>query len=512
MALSRRRSGSTRRRSALPAALAATFASMLLLPAGAGAGPQGQRFHMAVLGCITGDSDVAARRGCRTVPGASQNATSSGLTGVVALTGGDDGKSLYAVGNTYAILTRLALGPAAGRIAFGSCFTGNTFVDDCTQVPGATANAFDAPVANPTNAAISPDGRSLYVTSGDFHGAVVAWFNRDPLTGELTYAGCLSGDTASGPGGSGACALIPNAVKDGYGSGLEEPSGVAVSSSGAHVYVTAALDQSVTVLARDPATGALSFTRCISSEPRVSGCIQVPGGDHVLDEVMSPLISADGRFLYTVARRAGTIDTFALDGAGGITYLRCLSAQSLDICGRGNRLPGGPYTLQSPYGLTETPDRRFVYAVSSGSIVVLRRSPRSGRLSPASCISGYSGDRGKCTQVPNSKRLAGGSPLYGGHTPILSRNGKIMYLAVRGEDGVTGLHRNPRTGALSFIGCVTGNIRLSTARKGVCAKLPGATRDGEGSGFLKTGVLAQGPGSLLYAAAPRDSTISVLRP
>ena len=491
----------------------ATCVGMLLVPAGAGAKPQKQGIHIAVLGCITGDSNVAKQRGCKAVPGATEHGVLSGLGGVVALTTGNEGKSLYAVANLDAAVTRLALGPAPGGIVFGSCFTGDSFLNDCTNVPGAAANAVEAPMASPTAAAISPDGRSLYVTSGDFHGAVVAWFNRDPLSGELTYAACLSGDQGTGPSGSGSCSLIPSATKDGYGSGLDEPSGVAVSSNGAQVYVTAALDQSVAVFARDPATGALSFTRCVSSEPRVSGCIQLPGGHHVLDEVRSPLISADGGFLYAAANRAGTIDTFALDGAGGITYLRCLAGiQYSDLCGRRNASLGGPYTLGSPYGLTETPDRRFVYAVSSGAIVVLRRSPQSGRLKWASCISGYSADRGKCTLVPNPRRLAGGSPLYGAHTPILSRNGRIVYVAVRGEDGVTELRRNPRTGALTFIGCVTGNIRLSTARDGVCTKLPGATEGGEGSGFLKTGVLARGPGNLLYAAAPRDSTISVLRP
>ena len=98
------------------------------------------------------------------------------------------------------------------------------------------------------------------------------------------------------------------------------------------------------------------------------------------------------------------------------------------------------------------------------------------------------------------------------HTAILSRNGKLVFVAVRGEDGVTELRRDPHSGALTFRGCVTGNLQLSTARKGVCTKLPGATKKGVASGYSKIGVLAQGPGNLLYAAAPRDSTVSVLRP
>ena len=77
------------------------------------------------------------------------------------------------------------------------------FCSECTNVPGAQANAGDSPIANPTAAAISPDGRSLYVTSGDFHGATVARFARDPISGALTYGDCISGDRSAGPAGTG---------------------------------------------------------------------------------------------------------------------------------------------------------------------------------------------------------------------------------------------------------------------------------------------------------------------
>jgi DNA-binding beta-propeller fold protein YncE len=500
-------------RSSLRVAATAIGICLLLIPATAWARPHRQGIHIDVLGCITGNTDLAVGGNCRIVPGAGEGEGRSGLAGVVALLPGTEGKSLYAVGNQVSALTRIALGPRPGRLVFGACFTGDSFLRECTNVPGAQANAAQSPIANPTAAAISPDGRSLYVTSGDFHDATVARFSRDPASGDLAYVDCISGDRGAGPAGTGACALIASATRSGYGSGLDEPSGIAISADGSHVYVTAALDHSVAVFARSPLTGALEFKQCVSSSPRAPVCAQVKG-DRVLDEVTAPLISADGRFLYTAAERAGTIDTFAINGDGGIKYLRCLTgATGPKGCERGGPATGGPYTLQVPSGLLETPDRRFVYATNNyGSIVVLKRSRATGRLSPASCISGFAGDRGKCTLVPHSSRLASGTSLYGVHTPILSRNGKILFVAVRGEDGVTELRRDPRSGALSFFGCVTGNLRLSTAGKGVCSRLPGATANGIGSGYYKTGVLARGPGNLLYAAAPRDSTVLVLRP
>jgi DNA-binding beta-propeller fold protein YncE len=498
---------------ALSTALATICAFLLFNPAATSARPHRQGIQVEVLGCITGNSDVAARRGCRTVPEARQEDSQSSLAGVVDLVPGSEGKSLYGVANKSSAIARLALGPAPGRIVFGTCFTGDSFLSECTNVPGAQANAGDSPLAKPTAEAISPDGRSLYVTSGDFHDATVARFARDPISGDLTYVDCLSGGQGAGPSGTGACSLIPSATREGYGSGLANPSGIAISADGSRVYVTAALDQSVAVFARSPSGGALEFKQCFSSNKQAKACTRVKG-DRVLDEVSAPLISADGRFLYTAATRAGTIDTFAINDEGGIAYRSCLTGLTGPKgCANGGPSTGGPYTLQVPNGLIETPDQRFVYATNSyGSIVVLRRSRSSGQLAPSSCISGFSGDRGKCTLVPNSSRLAQGSPLYGAHTAILSRNGKLIFVAARGVDGVTELRRNPHSGALTFRGCVTGNLKLSTVGKGVCTKLPGATTNGVASGYSKLGVLAQGPGNLLYAAAPRDSTVSVLRP
>ena len=91
-------------------------------------------------------------------------------------------------------------GSSPGRLSFAACLTGNTFIErSCPAVPGAYANSDQAPIAYPTAAAISPDGRSLYLVSGSFHGSVIARFSREPLTGALTYVDCLTGDTEPEP-------------------------------------------------------------------------------------------------------------------------------------------------------------------------------------------------------------------------------------------------------------------------------------------------------------------------
>jgi DNA-binding beta-propeller fold protein YncE len=86
--------------------------------------------------------------------------------------------------------------------------------------------------------AISPDGSSLYVTS--YTNALLAVFDRDPTTGELTQkhgaAGCVSRN-----GTDGTC---------GRGSGFGASTGVTVSPEGTSVYVASAGSGAVAIFDR----------------------------------------------------------------------------------------------------------------------------------------------------------------------------------------------------------------------------------------------------------------------
>jgi WD40 repeat protein len=494
---------------------------LLLAPASAQAapapGPSAAGLHVDVLSCVTGNTNVAAQQGCRKAPGAGyEGSQSSGLDEVLALATAGDRTAIYAVGGRNSSLAQLALDRPSGAISFISCLTGDKFVDDCTQLPGATSNAPEAPVSHPTAAAISPDGRSLYLVSGDFHASVVARFSRDPLSGALAYEGCLTGDLGAGPAGPAGCLALPGATREGFGSGLYEASGVAVSADGRRVYVTAAGDGSVAVFDRDPA-GGLSFLECVSSNPRASGCVRTPGGNDVLEGLGAPVFSPDGRYLYAAASRDGTVVAFALGGTDTIRFAGCVTARDDAKPCRPGRHPDGPVAaLSNPTDIAGSADGRFLYVSSTyGTIVALKRNRASGALSAVSCVSSEAEDRGRCTGVPAIRRTRGAhhaSLLTGVRAPLLSANGKTILAPVRTIDGIARFHRNPKSGALSFRGCATGNLQLSTARKGPCQPLPNATRNGTDSGFYKTTALIPAPGGLLYAAASGDATVSLLRP
>ncbi|HEV7400517.1 MAG TPA: hypothetical protein VGN84_09645 [Solirubrobacterales bacterium] len=464
----------------------------------------------ALLGCVTGNNRVARAQRCRTVSGSGGRADDAGLKGVTALAGGGSGPSLYGIGSENSAISQLVPSGSPSRLAFAACLTGDTFIErSCPAVPGAYANADQAPIAEPTAAAISPDGRWLYLVSGSFHGSVIARFSRDPLSGALTYVDCLTGDTEPGPTGVLACTPIPSATRGGYGSGLNELSGIAVSPNGRHVYVTADLDESLTTFGRDPASGALSFAGCLSSNDRATACRQVSVGHRLLDGVDSPLLSPDGKYLYAAASGAATIDSFAIGAAGKPSFAGCLGGGGDQ---HGCRYGRGPVSaLEQPTGLAATADGRFLYATSGyGSVLVLRRKAANGALIPASCLSGSTDQRRACGLTPGSAAYAKTSVLSGIRAPVLSADGRKLLAAVRTQDAIVELRRSAHSGALSFKGCTTGNLRI--AAKGVCKAIPGATKNGGASGMYKMTALAPGPSGLLYAASEGDATVWAVRP
>jgi 6-phosphogluconolactonase (cycloisomerase 2 family) len=486
-------------------ALLALVAAASVAP-GASASPQA---GLTLLGCVSANNRVAAAQGCGKVPGSGGRADEAGMKGLAALAGGGDGPALYAIGSENSAITELVRrGP--NRLAFAACLTGNTFIErSCPAVPGAYANSDQAPIAAPTAAAISPDGRSLYLVSGSFHSSVVARFSREPLSGAIAYVDCLTGDTAPGPTGVLACTPIPGATRGGYGSGLSEPTGIAIGRDGRHVYVTAGLDQSLTSFDRDPATGALTFAGCLSSNDRATLCRRLSTGSRMLEGLGSPLLSPDGRYLYAAASRAATIDSFAIGASGRPSFLACLGGGGEQPrC----RLGRGPTSaLDLPTGLAASADGRFLYATSGyGSIVVLRRKPGNGALTAASCLSDTIEQGRACKLTPGAVHYPKSSVLSGIRAPVLSADGRSLFAAVRTQDAIVELRRDRESGALSFRSCATGSLRI--AAKGVCRAIPGATKNGGASGFYKMTALAPGPAGALHAASDGDATVWTIRP
>src|SRR6266511_3498102 len=95
--------------------------------------------------------------------------------------------------------------PATGGLTYRDCITGSQASGPsgsgaCKQIRGATDFGPYSGLGY-DSLTLSKDGAFLYGLSSN----EVTRFARDPLTGRLTYKGCIPGDTFSGPSGSGAC-------------------------------------------------------------------------------------------------------------------------------------------------------------------------------------------------------------------------------------------------------------------------------------------------------------------
>src|SRR5439155_25818790 len=144
----------------------------------------------------------------------------------------------------------------------------------------ATPLGVSAGLDGPRELALSSDGTSLYAAStGD---DAIARFERDTTTGALTYKGCITGRTETGPAGSGACTAIPSANSRGSNSGLDAPQALALSADGRSLYAAAERDDAVARFRRNTTTGALAYKGCVTGDTQ-SG----PGGSGACAQIAS---------------------------------------------------------------------------------------------------------------------------------------------------------------------------------------------------------------------------------
>jgi 6-phosphogluconolactonase (cycloisomerase 2 family) len=204
----------------------------------------------------------------------------SGLGSANSLALSPDGAYLYVVGTTTFSLTVFARNAATGAL---------TYVEDHWEGGnGVTGMNFAQQVA------ISPDGDHVYVTG--FNSNAIAVFDRNAATGKLTFA------TAVMDGANGV-------------TGLAQPTGIAISQDGKHVYVTT-FGTTLVVFTRDAATGALAW-----GETLTSGTNGVSGITRSFAVALSP----DGSHVYASSAQDSAVATFERDPAtGALTFVDAL--------------------------------------------------------------------------------------------------------------------------------------------------------------------------------------------
>ena len=336
------------------------------------------------------------------------------------------------------------------------------------------------PVAGATGVAVAPDGRSVAVAGSLSDG--LALFSRDPDSGALTLAACVTDNGTDGRDGTdGACAdgdalIGPTAVQfDGprllaggtrsgsltaFGGAFAQELCLKASAQGRcavsepalagaralaltadHVYVAGAGADAVAVLRRDGAS--LVPAGCVSADGADGHCADGAG-------LLAPsalALSADGRSLDVVAADSQGVASFARDPASGaLRQTGCLLARVPrgGSCGAVRSL-GGAYALA-----TAGPDV-YVAGRWGAAITQLRREPGGG-LRFVACRGA-----GRCT--PDGA-------LYGVRALAATSDGSRLVAAT--PDGLQLLTRDTSSGELRREACVRAEPRSRTR----CAVVP----------------------------------------
>ncbi len=245
--------------------------------------------------------------------------------------------------------------------------------------------------------AVSPDGAHVYAAG--FTDKAVAVFRRNGTTGALTYA---------------------QVYKDGTGgiTTLDGAHGIALSPNGAHVYVVSAVDNAVTVFARDATTGLLALV-----EAKVEGA----GGITSLLGAETVAVSPDGAHVYVAAMGDGALTVFGRNATTGALTL--VEAQ---------RAGPGVDGVEAVQGVTVSPDGAHVLAVSGvdNAVVVFARNPATGALTSIAL---------------HRDGIGGVDGLAGAEWVTVNPNGRYVYVASDLDNALAVFLRNTSTGALTFL-------------------------------------------------------------
>jgi DNA-binding beta-propeller fold protein YncE len=315
-----------------------------------------------------------------------------GLLGAFSVATSPDGKSVYVASvfsSAIAIFNRNPDGTLEQLPGTSGCISEVGLLIGCE--PG--IGLFDARAL-----AVSPDGKSVYVASGD----AIAIFNRNP-DGTLDQlpgtAGCISQEVTPG--------CQP-------GTGLGHPAGVAVSPDGESVYVASG-SGFVAIFSRNP-DGTLEQL------PGTSGCIShgvIPGCQPGagLEASQSVTASPDGKSVYVASGSAIAIFKRNPDG----TLVQPSGAS-------GCIAPGGSEGCQPVIGLdgansvATSPDGKSVYVTSSSGFVAIFNRSADGSLVQSPGTAG-------CISQGGSEGCQPGIGLDGARGVATSSDGRNVYVA-----------------------------------------------------------------------------------
>src|SRR3954447_5907056 len=412
--------------------------------------------------CVSSD---AATTGCTNI-----SATTSGLDALThAVVVSPDGGSVYTAAESGDDVAHFSRDLATGTVTFKNCIAaGDAPAAGCSDI-GATTNVLNGPTA----IVISRDGTDVYVAGGPG----IAHLRRDALSGVLTFADCITSvptTTGCGPvtptttsigsletlkfgsdehhlyaGGSGSVVHLTRSVVDGSLSFADCISGSAVtgctdisattnafssaesvapSADGKNLYVSG--DATVYNMSLDVA-GAPLFGDCVTTRTATTGCTDLSATNAAFGALENVAISPDGGNVYLAAQGGGLSTMTRNATTGTLTFDSCIASFATAGCTDISATNGALTGLDA---VTVSQDNRSVYTAGGGTAAHLVRTPGSGALTPADCLS--HGIVTGCTDL--SASTSGFSDLQ---ELTLSPGGESAYAASEDTDTLVHLRR-----------------------------------------------------------------------
>jgi Bacterial Ig domain/Lactonase, 7-bladed beta-propeller len=255
-----------------------------------------------------------------------------------------------------------------------------------------------------------------------------------------------------------------------------------LSSDERQLYVAGSEDLSggrVVNLARDPATGALSFSECFA--PTVPGCSSAAP----LSQTSALSLSPDGTDLYVSDYSVGILH-FRRAAGGQLTYVGCYAPTATVACPIAAPGTGGASDIQ----VSQDGKNVYVAGYSNDAVAVLSRNTTTGALTWLECHT--------TAATPMCSPLAGNPSGLDQATGVALSSDRV-HVSARFGDGFTTFARNPADGRLSASQFIVSSDFLNGAQTLIAAPDGSRVYVGlfDGTGLTTLGIGATGTPSLV---------------